>query len=180
MSRPQPAFHALAESGAIKGRVLDIGCGTGEHALMAAAMGLEATGIDNLPSAIETATANATARGLTARFLVHDALELTSLGEQFDTVLDCGLFHLFDNDSRVVYVDQLRSALPAGGRYFMLCLSDKQPGELGPRRVSETEIRSCFADGWQLDSVSPAEIATTTGPVGPQGAFAWLMSATRL
>jgi SAM-dependent methyltransferase len=43
---PQPAFLALAEAGAIHGRVLDVGCGTGEHALMCAALGLDATGVD--------------------------------------------------------------------------------------------------------------------------------------
>ena len=47
IGRPQPAFLALAEAGTIRGRVLDVGCGTGEHALMAASMGLEATGIDS-------------------------------------------------------------------------------------------------------------------------------------
>ena len=30
----QPAFKALAEQGVLRGRVLDVGCGTGEHALM--------------------------------------------------------------------------------------------------------------------------------------------------
>jgi SAM-dependent methyltransferase len=40
IGRPQPAFLALAEAGAVRGRVLDVGCGTGEHALMAAGSGL--------------------------------------------------------------------------------------------------------------------------------------------
>src|SRR5215217_4972205 len=46
IGRPQPAFLELAEQGALTGRVLDVGCGTGEHALMAAARGFDATGID--------------------------------------------------------------------------------------------------------------------------------------
>ena len=33
IGRPQPAFLALAEASAIQGRVLDVGCGTGEHRL---------------------------------------------------------------------------------------------------------------------------------------------------
>src|SRR5262245_61449495 len=45
IGRPQPALLALASSGALHGRVLDIGCGTGEHVLMAAAHGLDATGV---------------------------------------------------------------------------------------------------------------------------------------
>ena len=57
IGRPQPVFLSLAEAGAIRGRVLDVGCGTGEHALMAAGMGLEATGIDSAPTAIALAEA---------------------------------------------------------------------------------------------------------------------------
>src|ERR1700735_2878166 len=51
IGHPQPAFLALARSGELRGRVLDIGCGTGEHALMAAGLGLDATGIDVAPRA---------------------------------------------------------------------------------------------------------------------------------
>ena len=42
IGRPQPAIEPLSFSG----RVLDVGCGTDEHALLAASRGLEATGVD--------------------------------------------------------------------------------------------------------------------------------------
>src|SRR5664280_3480362 len=84
IGRPQPAFLALAESGAIRGRVLDVGCGTGEHTMMAAGMGLDATGIDAVAAAIAGAEAKARDRGLAARFLVWNALELASLDGRFD------------------------------------------------------------------------------------------------
>ena len=88
---PQPVFQSLANSGTLRGRVLDVGCGTGEHAQMAAAMGLDATGIDLAQAAIAAAQASAQSRGLNAQFHVWDALQLPSLGQQFDTVLDCGI-----------------------------------------------------------------------------------------
>jgi SAM-dependent methyltransferase len=81
IGRPQPAFLELANQRALRGRVLDIGCGTGEHALMAAGLGLQATGIDAAPTAIAIAEGKARDRQLTARFLVWDALKLRSLGE---------------------------------------------------------------------------------------------------
>jgi len=74
IGRPQPALRRLAEAGLLTGRVLDIGCGTGEHALMCAAMGLDATGIDAAPAAIGRAKHAAEQRGLAARFAVGDAL----------------------------------------------------------------------------------------------------------
>ena len=36
IGRPQPALVSLAASDGLRGRVLDIGCGTGEHVLLAA------------------------------------------------------------------------------------------------------------------------------------------------
>jgi SAM-dependent methyltransferase len=176
IGRPQPAFLELAEAGALRGRVLDVGCGTGEHALMAAALGFPATGIDAAATAITIAESKARDRQLSARFLVGDALELGALGEQFDTVLDCGLFHIFDDDDRPRFVDSLRAAIPAGGRYFMLCFSDRQPGDWGPRRVREGEIRATVADGWTVDVIEPTRIDIT---IDPDGAQAWLVALTR-
>src|SRR5690242_3048363 len=120
IGRPQPAFLRLADAGRLKGRVLDVGCGTGEHALMAAERGLPALGVDSASAAIAIAERKARERGLNARFLVWNAVQLESLGEQFDTVLDSGLFHVFDDDDRVDYVGSLRAALTPDGRYHML------------------------------------------------------------
>ncbi len=176
IGRPQPAFLSLAEAGAIRGRVLDVGCGTGEHTLMAAGMGLEATGIDSAPAAIALAEAKARDRGLTAHFLVHDALQLVSLDKQFDSVLDCGLFHVLEDDDRRSFVENLRAVIRPGGRYFMLCFSDRQPGSFGPRRITRDEIRASFDKGWQVDSIEPAKLDIR---MGPDGILAWLARITR-
>ena len=176
IGRPQPAFLELAEAGALQGRVLDVGCGTGEHALMPAGLGLEATGVDGSPSAIAIAQRKAMERGADVRFVVWDALELGALGEQFDTVLDCGLFHVFDDDERARYVESLRAVVPRGGRCFILCFSDRQPGDWGPRRVSEAEIRNSFAPGWTVDAIEAARIDVN---IDPNGAEAWRVALTR-
>jgi hypothetical protein len=59
----------------------------------------------------------------------------------------------------------------------MLCFSDKQSGDWGPRRVSQDEIRHCFADGWQVDSIEDTVLDIT---LGPEGAQAWLAELTRV
>ena len=177
IGRPQPVFLELAEAGALQGRVLDVGCGTGEHALMAAARGLDATGIDAAPSAIAIAQAKARERGLSARFLVWNALELGSLDERFDTVLDSGLFHVFGDDDRARLIESLAAVTAAGARYHMMCFSDRQPGDWGPRRVSQEEIRSSFARGWRVDSI---EAATFDVTIDPAGVKAWQAAITRI
>jgi len=175
IGRPQPAFLELAQAGALRGRVLDVGCGTGEHALLAAGLGLDATGIDAAPLAIAIAEGKAQDRGLRARFLVWNALQLAELGEEFDTVIDSGLFHVFEDEDRLRFVDSLRAVIRAGGRYYMLCFSDRQPGDFGPRRVSQGEIRTSFSDGWQVDSIDAAKMDVT---FEAQGVFAWLATIT--
>jgi len=169
---PQAVFQALADAGELRGKVLDAGCGTGEHTLMAARIGLDATGIDAAPAAIVLAEAKARDRNIAARFLVHDALRLPGLGTQFDTVLDSGLFHVFGDRDRRTYVQNLKAAIAPGGRYFMLCFSERQPGEGGPRRVTQAEIRDSFSDGWRVDAIEPAILQTRLDPPDIQGWFA--------
>jgi SAM-dependent methyltransferase len=176
IGRPQPAFLRLAEAGGLKGRVLDAGCGTGEHALLAAGLGLDATGVDVAPTAIRLAEAKARERGLRARFLVWDTLELPALGQQFDTVLDCGLFHVFDDADRARYVEGLKAAVARGGRYHLLCFSDREPGDWGPRRIRREEITASFEDGWGVESIVEATVDLT---ISPDGARSWLATIAR-
>jgi cyclopropane fatty-acyl-phospholipid synthase-like methyltransferase len=177
IGRPQPAFVALAEDGVITGSVLDAGCGTGEHALYFASLGHESWGVDGSPRAIERALQKAHERGIAVEFRVHDALALEGLGKTFDTVTDCGLFHIFDDQARRRYVESLARVLGSGGRYFMLCFSDRQPGSDGPRRISQEEIRTAFANGWRVDEIAEATITTLTDS---DGVRAWRSTITRL
>ena len=144
---------------------------------MAAARGIDATGIDSAPSAIAIAQVKARERGLSARFLVRDALELGSLDERFETVLDSGLFHVFGDDDRARLVESLAAVTAPGARYYMMCFSDRQPGDWGPRRVSQEEIRSSFARGWRVESIDAAIFEVTIDPACVQ---AWRATITRI
>jgi len=174
LGRPQPAFRALAAAGAFRGRVLDVGCGTGEHVLLCAALGLDAVGIDVAAAPMQAAEGKARDRGLNARFLQHDVRGLAELEESFDTVLDCGLFHIFCEEDRAAYVDSVRSVLVPGGRYFMLCFSDQQPGDGGPRRLTRDDILSAFANGWRVNSIERTMLDSPTG-----GIHGWMVALTR-
>lgn len=177
IGRPQEVFRDLAERGRLVGRVLDVGCGTGEHALMAAALGLDVTGVDTADTAVTIARRKAEERGLGVRFLTRDALELSALGETFDTVVDCGLFHVFEDHERPRFVDALRASTPAGAWYYMLCFSDREPGDWGPRRIQQAEIRAGFSDGWHVESIEPARLEITIEPGSVQ---AWFASIQRV
>ena len=64
-----------------------------------------------------------------------DALTLSKLDPQFDGVIDSGLFHVFSDEERARYVAGLAHVTKLGGRLFLLCFSDEEPGTQGPRRV---------------------------------------------
>src|SRR5580693_2940275 len=162
IGRPQPAFVRLADEGRLTGRLLDAGCGTGENALLAASRGADVTGVDVAPRAIARARAKAAARGLAARFEVGDALDLGALGLSFGTVIDSGLFHVFDDPARARYVTSLGTVLEPGGTCYLMCFSDRQPGDFGPRRVSRDELTAAFADGWTVE-----DITADTFEIGP-------------
>jgi cyclopropane fatty-acyl-phospholipid synthase-like methyltransferase len=161
IGRPQPAFVGLEESGEIVGRVLDVGCGTGENALYFATRGHETLGVDFAPTAVEKARAKASGRSLPVTFRAASALELEGLHERFDTITDCGLFHTFLDTHRPRYAESLASALAPGGRCFVLCFSEHEPTDWGgPRRVTQAEIRATFHDGWQVRWIREARFET--------------------
>ena len=178
IGRPQPAFVRLADGGLLRGRVLDAGCGSGEHALLAAARGADVVGVDVSPRAIDRARRKAGERGIAVRFEVADALRLGELGLTFDTVIDSGLFHVFDDADRARYVTSLASVLEPGGTCYLMCFSDRQPGTMGPRRVSQEELRAAFSDGWAVASIVADAFEVNPG-LGTPTAQAWLATIRR-
>jgi SAM-dependent methyltransferase len=178
IGRPQPAFVRLADEGKLTGRLLDSGCGTGENALLAASRGADVVGIDVAPTAIARARAKAAERGLTAQFEVADARDLGHLGLRVDTVIDSGVFHVFDDEDRARYVASLAAVLRPGGSYYLMCFSDRQPGDWGPRRVRADELRSAFRDRWAVESIS-ADTFEINPINGATQAQAWLAAIRR-
>jgi SAM-dependent methyltransferase len=179
IGKPQPPFVAVADQ--ITSPVLDAGCGTGENALFLASRGHRVTGIDFVEEAIRRARHKAAERGLAVQFLVKDATRLADWSERFASVIDCGLFHVFSDDDRRRYVQGLTQVVEPGGRLYLMCFSDQEPGSEGPRRVSRQELYDAFADGWEVESIQPAQFEVNPefkdfkfSPGGPRAWFARL------
>jgi 2-polyprenyl-3-methyl-5-hydroxy-6-metoxy-1,4-benzoquinol methylase len=177
IGKPQKPFVEAADR--ITGSVLDAGCGTGDTALYLAGRGCRVTGIDFLEEPIRRARQKAAERGLNVTFLVQDALQLSSWKEQFDNTIDSGLFHVFGDEDRRRYVAALANVVKPGGRLFLLCFSNQEPGTEGPRRVSKKELNDAFARGWSVESIQPVQIEVRPdfkdmnfSPGGPKAWFA--------
>ncbi len=182
IGRPQQAFLDVADQ--INGSILDAGCGTAENALFFASRGQKVTGIDFLEEPIKRAKQKAAERGLSATLLVLDALALKDLPELFDCVIDSGLLHVFSDEDRRRYVEGLATVLQPGGRLFLLCFSDQEPGTQGPRRVSKQELHDAFAQGWAIESLSPSRFEVRPDLKGltfsEGGPKAWFVVIQRL
>jgi SAM-dependent methyltransferase len=181
IGRPQPAILRLAAAGELIERILDVGCGSGEHALMAASSGLNATGVDISQLAVERARAKARQRGLLVEFLVGDVLELDRverLEPPYRTVLDVGCFHTLSNADRPIYADSLARVVEPGGVLHLLCFSELTPGSDGPRRVTQGELHATFSRDWRVDRIEPDAFAVSTVWSGPEPS-AWLARIVR-
>ena len=177
---PQPAFQALIQSGEISpGRALDIGCGRGENAVMLAINGCDVTGIDLAENAISDAKLKAIERHVKVNFVAGNVLQMDRLFSKgkFDVVIDSGLFHVMTDEERPVFVQQVYKVLREGGKYFMLCFSDKEPGEYElPRRVSRAEIESTFSPLFDIIYIKDVVFDSL---LNPSRRKAYVLSATR-
>ncbi len=178
IGRPQPAVVRLASKGAFAGAVLDAGCGTGENALYVASLGLAVLGFDVAETALAIARKQAADRGTDAEFVEADAFHLERLGRTFQTVLDCGLFHVFDAEERPRYAASLASVTEHDGTLHVLCFSDEGP-DTGPHPISQEELRAALtpATGWSVVAVQADRVETR---YHDNGAPAWLATMRRI
>ncbi len=179
IGKPQPAFVEVARKGEVKsGRVLDVGCGTGENAIFLAQAGFLVTGVDLVKDAIQSARAKAKARSVRVDFQEGNALALEFEEGEFDNVVDSGLFHTFPDPDRTVFAREISRVLRNGGKYFMLCFSEKEPTDWGgPRRVTGGEIEKTFSRYFRINYIHDASFATR---IHNEGGKAYLTSATKL
>ncbi|WP_410664677.1 class I SAM-dependent methyltransferase [Amycolatopsis sp. lyj-84] len=168
---PQPAIVRAAPR--FTGEVLDAGCGSGENALHLASRGLYVLGVDVAETALNRARRKAVERGLEAEFTTADALHLERLGQRFDTVLDCGLFHAFDADERLAYVKSLEAVTK--GTLYILCFSEGE--NAGPHPVKREALTKPFGEGWRVKTIEKERVRT--GFHDENGAPAWFATIER-
>ncbi len=168
---PQPALDALLAEHPAASPVLDVGCGSGDHAIALARRGLDVLGVDFVDAAIDHARRKAAelpeevARRL--EFRVADGLLPSRLDRRFGAVVDSGFYHLFDPDACDRYASDLAAAIVPGGRLYLLEFAVEFPIPNTPRAVSEEELRTRFsaARGWRVLECRPAEFQSRIAPV---------------
>jgi SAM-dependent methyltransferase len=192
----QKVFVDLSRTGAIKGHVLDAGCGAGEIALFLASEGHTVTGVDLSETAIAQARQRAIQRGSDAQFAVGSVLDLSEYAGRFDTVVDCGCFHALPKAELGTYTAALHQATAPGAVAYMLEMSadartvvKSKFASIGiPEQVRAAfaplhpeDLRNAFAEGWAEESLDASVIQVRfPGNDGLTDLPAWLGVFRRL
>ena len=110
-----PAAEVVVERAAIDPaeRVVDVGCGTGNAALLAAERGAPVTGVDPAQRLLDVAAAEASERGLDASFVVGEAASIPLPDASADVVLSV-FGAIFAPDPRAAADEMVRVLAPEG------------------------------------------------------------------
>ncbi|MGH8228611.1 MAG: class I SAM-dependent methyltransferase [Steroidobacteraceae bacterium] len=165
---PDESLVELVRDGdgsAERGRALDVGCGTGTHALWLAAQGFAVLGIDVSTVAIERARAKKGAAAPACRFTVADFLRDGVSGGPFDLIFDRGCFHLFDEpEDRARFAERAASLLGPDGRWLSLIGSTEGPDrDSGPPRRSARDVIGAIEPALELVELRSIQLRGAQG-----------------
>ena len=127
-STPPEVVEAI-EQASVPGRALDLGCGTGTHAIYLAQRGWTVLGVDFSPKAIAIAREKANRVGVNIDFQVADVSRLDVLSGPFDFALDVGCFHGLDAAGQARYATQLMRLMRPGGKFMLWAFDRPAPFE---------------------------------------------------
>ena len=116
--------HLVEQFMGQRGRVLNIGCGTGREAFALAELGFEVVGIDVAPQMIAAARRHALSDGKNIRFEVKSATDLDYSPHSFDYVfISEGVYSLIPTrDLRIDVLKKIGELLTPNGTLFLSAL----------------------------------------------------------
>ncbi len=152
---PEPLLVEVVADRALRpGRALDIGCGTGTHALWLAEQGFDVVGVDVAERAVAQARARAahTRPAGSVRFVVLDFLREVPDGGPFDLVFDRGVFHVFDaaEDREAFAARVARCLAPSGVWLSLIGSTEGPPRDEGPPRRSARDTANAIEPSLQI------------------------------
>ncbi len=155
--RPDRNLVEIITSRAIPpGRVIDIGCGTGDNAIWFARHGFTATACDASPLAVSRAGEKA-AGVENCAFHTFDFLEVdTVAGAPFDLAFDRGCFHTIEaGEARGRFVERVAAILKERGLWLSLIgNADGESREEGPPRLTAAEITAAVEPHFEILSLT--------------------------
>ncbi|HXK49699.1 MAG TPA: class I SAM-dependent methyltransferase [Clostridiales bacterium] len=109
-----------------KPKVLELGCGDGQLAVMLAEKGFDVTGIDISPTAVEWAKE----RTDKAKFIVGDVLDTGFKSDSFDIIIDSYCLHCIIGEDRKKMLSEVKRLLKCGGLFAGITMSNTIPEDI--------------------------------------------------
>jgi SAM-dependent methyltransferase len=145
-----PMLRGMLAHGALSGRILVLGCGTGHDVRELARRGLEVVGLDVAPLAIERARAHKPVGQET--FILGDLFDLpVEVRGTFDGLFEHTCFCAIDPTRRADYAEAVAAALRPGGRLLAVFYATPDNGGEGPPfGCTAEEIDALFGGNFRL------------------------------
>jgi tellurite methyltransferase len=150
---PSAEIVELAKLLTADGRILDLGCGDGRHALYLAGRGFHVTAIDVSPRAIRKLQHNASQQGLTIEAEVQDLRDVT-IDRTYDLIIAHGCLHLVEQEHSSRLLREMKAATKAGGYNVVAVFTDA----IEPPQDLQPFMRGLFREGFLLRAYAGWEI----------------------
>ncbi len=153
-----------------KGKFLDLGTGPGTQAIKLYEKGFQVTASDISETAIKKDNDLYNTDIQKINFVVDDILKSNFKENEFDYIFDRGCFHVLSINDRKKYIIEIKRILNYDGALFLKCFSVKEPGDYGPYRFSEDELKDIFQD-FEILNIRETVYEGTLNPL-PKALFA--------
>ena len=163
-----PAAVAVVDDAGVRRdeRVLDLGCGTGNAALIAAERGASVTGVDPAPRLLDVGRERVAALGLRAEFVTGDAAAIPVADDAADLVLS--VFGVnYAPDAGPAAAEIARVTAPGGRVVFSAWIPDGAIAQAGRERA--TAIAHADGQGDRPPPFAWHDVAAVGKLFGPHG-----------
>ena len=166
----QPELKALLTAYPPHGKVLDVGCGSGDTAIAVGRLAYEVLGIDFVETAIEKAHEKLRSlenpEALNIKFICGNGLRPSYCGKDFGAIIDSGFMHLFDEKELQGYFADIYDALDVGGRIYLIEISHEFEIPNAPRAINKEMLQEAFRpERWKFLALKDGFFANKVSPV---------------
>lgn len=132
-------------------KVVDLGCGAGVQAAFLAKHGMDVTGVDSSPAALEAARRLIELFGVELDLVQADILETTLPDGHADVVNDSFIYHNVRPEARDAYVAESARILKPGGLMVVVGFSDRMTPGSGPIRLTSDDVLDPFMRHFEVE-----------------------------
>jgi len=148
-----------------RGRLLEVGCGTGTNLVWLAGQGFVVTGIDLAPQAVEAARVKIRRAGVESTLFCGDFLTAECLEKGgYHLVFDRGCFHAMrEADRRRCFVQRVADLLARDGLWFSLMGNADDPCPEGPPRLRAGDIALALEPDFEILLLESVDMTDSRG-----------------